>query len=291
MDTPDKNNKNTQEKENKQIPFILKMLHTPPLKKQTIDDYENFPKIQTVFEYAQKCLDNGRFKAAIKSFQDVIKTNPCAAAYNNLALAYMFQSQKEKAHDTFQKAHDLYPNAPLCTYNFATYFYYQNKLDKAISLFTSILKQEESSLDSTGKEEIDVIKKPTLNNLSCALFYQSQDKPETLKKAAEYLEQAHDPEKIYPLILVNLANIYAKQEKYDDAIKFYKQALDEDPLIADAYNGLGFAYCNTNNPDKGIKMFKRALYVDKNCQAALHNLKMLHYAMSQAQSQETPAQK
>ena len=60
----------------------------------------------------------------------------------------------------------------------------------------------------------------------------------------------------------NKGNNFAKQQKYDDAIKAYKDAIKNDANFPNAYANLGICYKKTGEYELAKNSYKKAIELD-----------------------------
>lgn len=68
---------------------------------------------------------------------------------------------------------------------------------------------------------------------------------------------SHDAEEHY-----NLANVYGRQEKFDDAIAEFKKAIEIDPDHVKAHYYLGLAYEKQGKPDEAVAQYNKAIEIN-----------------------------
>jgi tetratricopeptide (TPR) repeat protein len=115
----------------------------------------------------------------------------------------------------------------------------QNKLDEAIEMFNSILKQNEGCYMSLNKLGIIYIKQ---NN--------SEKATECFKKALE-IQPNHAP------AIVNLGNQAQEQGDSQTALYYYREAIDIDESYHMAYYNMAVTYKTMGNLEEYFKYFKQ----------------------------------
>jgi tetratricopeptide (TPR) repeat protein len=89
--------------------------------------------------------------------------------------------------------------------------------------------------------------------LELGLAYQLKGDPQKAQQIFEEVlgknPQTADGQKLLATNQTLLADIYANQKLYGDAIKAYQQALRLEPDLAEAHNNLAWLYATCDNPD------------------------------------------
>lgn len=76
---------------------------------------------------------------------------------------------------------------------------------------------------------------------------------------------------------LNLAILYQKENKLDEALEEYKQAIELDPLNAQSYNNMGMVFYNRGNLSEAIIQYQKALSINSGYDKAHHNLAVAYY--------------
>lgn len=63
--------------------------------------------------------------------------------------------------------------------------------------------------------------------------------------------------------MINLANCYEFQQRFEQAIKWYKYALEVDPIKYEACLGLALCYFKNGNPEDSLKSTERGVEILK----------------------------
>jgi len=165
-----------------------------------------------------------------------------AVTHYELGRAYFDAGNYRLAIPEFSRAVELNPSDPIYRSDLGLAFMFTRNLDEAIKQFEEAIK-------------IDKRYTPAKNNLASAYMLKGD-----LERARILLtEVLNDP--LYPtpqFAYFNLAKIYERQGKIDQAIEHYKLALDVEREYPDAYNNLGFLYLQQGRTDLAISAFSEA---------------------------------
>ena len=99
-------------------------------------------------------------------------------------------------------------------------------------------------------------------------------------KPAQTLEDLHELARTYPdnpLVFEKLGWVYAKEKKWEDAIKNYLKTVELDPERASAYNNLGNIYFTINQRGKAQEYYLKALAINPDLVDAHVNLGISYY--------------
>jgi Flp pilus assembly protein TadD len=165
-----------------------------------------------------------------------------AATHYELGRAYFDAGNYRLAIPEFSKAVELRPSDPIYRSDLGMAFMFNRNLDEAIKQFEEAIK-------------LDKRYTAAKNNLASAYMLKGD-----LEKARMLLtEVLNDP--LYPtphFAYFNIAKIYERQGKIDQAIEHYRLALDVERDYPDAYNNLGFLYLQQGKTDLAISAFSEA---------------------------------
>ena len=100
-------------------------------------------------------------------------------------------------------------------------------------------------------------------------------KSNNLEKAEDYYERAIEI-RIHPYILINLAALKQRLEKYDQAIILLEELIKIQPDNVNAHNNLGSVYLTMEENEKALKHLEDALKLDENFLSALNNISNVH---------------
>ena len=169
-----------------------------------------------------------------------------------LGAAYFNAGDFQRALPEFAKAVELNPSEALYHDALGTALMYNRHLDAAITQF-----QEALRIDPKFSE--------AKNNLGTAYLL----KGDLDQARATFEEVLKDPFYATPqFAYFNLAKIYEREGKTEEAIAEYKRALDIDRDYVDAHNSLGILYLRQKETDLAIEQFTEATRL--NPQVALY---------------------
>jgi tetratricopeptide (TPR) repeat protein len=86
---------------------------------------------------------DGEYDESLKAFEKLIRLDPAAravAAYNKARL-YIYQGMYDKAHEELDKGFKVEPHHPMLKIFRSGVYYYEGKIDEAIDLIASVLKE------------------------------------------------------------------------------------------------------------------------------------------------------
>ncbi len=162
--------------------------------------YENEKSIK----YFTELLD-----ADLTSFKDWFVTKQFI--YSNLAHSYMKLGKTKEAEESFKKAFDKSKTSDLIALKMYERFYCRTgQVDKAISLYTEILK--------TNPEDVN-----SLMNLGTLYI-----KKKEYDKAIEYLQKAHGLNDKIMKILFYIHWAYFKKDDMENSMKYLKKVMEFD---------------------------------------------------------------
>jgi type IV pilus assembly protein PilF len=165
-----------------------------------------------------------------------------AQRHYQLGLAYFKNGNYQQALPEFAKAVELNPSEPTYHESLGVVFMYNGQHEAAISEFQEALRIDPKFIEAK-------------NNLAIAYLNNGD-----LEMARATLEEVlKDPFYATPqFAYFNLARIYEREGKIDDAIREYKRALDIDRDYADAHYNLGVLYFHQGKFELAIEKFTEA---------------------------------
>ena len=200
------------------------------------------------------------YPAAIDTFEDMSKLGPQAESRARLMLidTYRADHQIDKAIDEAKQGLTQTPKDPDLTVRLAILYGEKSQTEAATDLLRGLLKGDDSDqavyltmaeVQETGKKFADA--------------------EHSAEKAEQLSHESADKQSAWLL----LADIYARQRKYDQAEMQYRRVLDANPQNAEGLNDYGYMLA-----DRGVQlpeatsMIERALKVDPNNGAYLDSL-------------------
>jgi len=100
-------------------------------------------------------------------------------------------------------------------------------------------------------------------NLGVASEIKYKDKTEKAEEAYLKVIKLNNDDYSFVRASLNLARIYRKQKKYDDAILLLREAIKKDPKFAPLYNETGLTYFDSGLYNFAINSFEKAIEVEE----------------------------
>jgi len=179
-----------------------------------------------------------------------------AETHYQLGMAYFRVGNFQEAVPEYAKAVELDPAEPIYRDAMGTALMYGNRLDMAIVQFEEALRLDPKFTESR-------------NNLASAYLL----KGDLARARAQLDEVLKDPFYATPqFAYYNLAKIYEREGKIDEAIWEYRRALNIDRDYVDAHNSLGILYLHQGKVDLAIERFTEAARLDPRVAVYQRNL-------------------
>ena len=245
--------------------------------------------------YAESLFDMGRTSEAIPQFAKAVELRPDAFDPRyNLGLAYTRLQQYPLAVTAYQKALALNPENPESLRGLGLAQFHLKHYEEAATVFARLTKAQpaeignwinlSSSLQRKGdeagasaaleealKNAAPGVKSAQARRALAGYYYRKGDTDSLTRAESEYnqsLKEAPDNPEAYN----GLGLIAQKQEKFDEAARFFLRAVALNSAYADAYNNLGVAYESKRSFDLAVDAYKKALHIDPNNALARKNL-------------------
>lgn len=165
-----------------------------------------------------------------------------AETHYQLGTAYFNAGDFQRALPEYAKAVELNPSEALYHDAMGTALMFNRHLDAAIAEFQEALRIDPKFTEAK-------------NNLGTAYLL----KGDLERARATFNDVLRDPFYATPqFAYFNLAKIYEREGKNDEAIAEYKRALDIDRDYVDAHNSLGILYLRQKRADLAIEEFTEA---------------------------------
>jgi tetratricopeptide (TPR) repeat protein len=193
------------------------------------------------------------FDQAILSFDQVIKIEPTAAAYNGRGMAYRYKGDLVHAIADFNQAIALDPKYAHAYNNRGLSYEAKGDLDHAIADYDQTI-----TLDP----------KYFLAYNNRGLSYEAKG---DLDHAIADFDQAIALNPKYPLAYNNRGTAYRAKGDLDRAIADYDQAIALDPKYANAYTSRGNAYYDGKDYDHALADHDQAIAIDPKYAVAYNN--------------------
>jgi Tfp pilus assembly protein PilF len=196
---------------------------------------------------------------AEEALKQVIKINPeYAPAYVQMGLLYNLLKRKGDAVSSFKKALEKNPRQTDALAFLVGISIADKKFDDALQIC-------EKHKEKLGENPADLA---LIDYLEGNTFLAKADS----KKAAELFKKAieKDPNLLAPYIA--LAQIYAREKKYDESIAGYEAVLSKNPKYLAGYMAIGTIYDLKGEGQKAETYYRKALEVKRDFGPAANNL-------------------
>ena len=201
-------------------------------------------------------------KGAEEIYSKVIQADAdYAPAYIQLGLIYNLTNRQAEALKSFNKALELNPQ--------------QTEATGALALVVG-LNLRDKKFDEAMKACEDHKKKVTDSPVSLALIEYLEGNIFLAKKdskaAEDRFKKAIEIEPNNPAPYVALAEIYAREKRFDEAIKEYEGVIAKNPKYLAGYMAVGTIYDQKGDGQKAETYYRKALEIKKNFGPAANNL-------------------
>jgi len=187
----------------------------------------------------------GRPEAAVQYFEDAIRLFPGAlSSHYGLAQVYLRQQRTDSALRELQSCLSLNPKYLPALMDLGHLFASQNRLAESLELFERALQ-----LDSSREEIFSAI----------SVVATLQGYPD---EAIKVLQRAVTKGIAGEITWMNLGNLYAQREDFQQAIRFFSKASVKDPRNTKALLALGICYVRTGELAKGRSSLEQVLRLD-----------------------------
>jgi len=190
---------------------------------------ENFPKkaIQN-YEKALEERQKGRFESAIKLLEDAIKLAPTFFhARNNLGILYQMLKRYPDAEREYKRSHDLNTKSDRPLVNLGSLYIEES----------TIQKTDEAAKGKLLDQALDALEEAVKLNPRSATGYfllgQANYRSDFLEEAETAFKKSHDLDPRLSSARLMLANVYVKQQKWQDVIDNLDEYLKENPKAPD----------------------------------------------------------
>jgi tetratricopeptide (TPR) repeat protein len=196
---------------------------------------------------------------AEEKFKQVIQMSPeYAPAHVQLGLLYNLSKRKDDALASFKKALELNPQQTDALAFIVGIFVGDKKYDDALQMCA---KQKEKVGESPANLAV-------IMYLEGNVFLAKADS----KKAEERFREAIETEPNLLAPYVALAQIYAREKKYDEAIAEYENIVSKNPKYLAGYMAAGAIYDLKGEGKKAETYYRKALAIKKDFAPAANNL-------------------
>jgi len=218
-------------------------------------------QVAEYIDQAMDCIDKGFFQGAIQHLEGALEVCEREDVYNVMGIVYFFMGENEKSFECFDKALDD-PTYWEAYYNVALWFHRSQMNERALEIFDEIIE--------VGKDLRGGILEGAYNNKACMLVEEDR-----YEEAIELLNSVLLLNNKRVESLVNLGNIYYKQNKLQEAKKYYEKALLVNSKCPSAYIGLGVVAFENGELEKARNLFDKSLSISNLSVVAKKNKQLL----------------
>jgi tetratricopeptide (TPR) repeat protein len=244
------------------------------------------PWAELRLERGDVALADRNLDVALAEFQEAVKLDPMyAPGHYRLAMAHKEMGNLEAAADALQEAVRLDPSEVEPIFQLGEVYRLLKRSTQAIRAYLMACDLDPRSFDmrfrlatcyhqsgdleaaiDNYRESINLSPRSAAarSNLGAALAAQGNDY-EAIKAYKESLEC----EGAQPVVLVNLATVYLKQERWTTAQRTLSTALKMDPDLAVAHERIGYALWRVGELEPAAESYRRAIDLDPQNAAAL----------------------
>jgi len=225
-------------------------------------------------------------KAVSELEQAVAKNDKHAQAWALLGNIYKQREDYPKAVEAYEKAAALLPKEAVLWSNLGMSYYRAQRADEALTALERACRLDPKNAEihanlgairrQKGQAEKALVnlrwavklapkEAPYHNNLGLAYRVagsESQDEGKRGKyfaAAVDHFKKAIELDPNQPRYYFNIAVVYRRWEKVDDAIKYYELALQKEPDMVGAWYDLGHMHRLNHDNDKAIDAFSKYL--------------------------------
>jgi tetratricopeptide (TPR) repeat protein len=242
---------------------------------------------------------------------DQARTIVWVALYNNGVTA--IQANKlDDAVASLEKADIVYRKRPSARLTLASIYQNKGQIDKSIAAYKGALEilqgPEQKNLSPQDEKTWKAYEDKAITNLAQLIAYAAENAPEAerprkFSEAAEVYKQVlqRDPQNVRAAL--NLAYIYGRSGKRDDATKIYADILSRSDLADADYFNIGVGLFQADRYAQAAEAFRKAVAANPNSRDAQYNLAQAIFAqtkdledvkekaLSDVKSKGTPAAK
>jgi DNA-binding NtrC family response regulator/Flp pilus assembly protein TadD len=222
----------------------------------------------------------GDFEDALRRFKLAASTEPAnPQVIKDCGHAYLHNGDLVKAIEMYDKAELLGGEFIDAKYNKAIIFMSERRIKEALKLFNEIVEGEVDI--KPGRFYLGLFFNDTNIFLAeCYLYlgviYRELDEHE---RGIEYFQKSLQLNPHQISAHHNLADLYLRMKRYDEAIAKYKEVIEQSPLgeeLVEAHNNLGVAYYATRNLDGAKDQFNWVLQREPGNPIAVRYLNLIY---------------
>ncbi len=239
---------------------------------------------QTRIDKGDAALRSRYMDVALAEFREAVRLDPhYATAHYKLGVAYKQNGDLTQAAESLQEAVRLDPTAEKPVFELGEVYRLLDKLTQAIRAYALACELAPKDFDArfrlatcyhqTGDLEqaasayreairLDDRNPQARSNLGAVLATQGKDY-EAIKAYKESWERDEQP-----IVLVNMATVYLKQERWEIAHRTLSMAIDMDPNCSPAYERLGYCLWREQAYEMAAERYRKAIELDRKNAAA-----------------------
>ena len=221
------------------------------------------PGERSFFQYGLELSEQGLDAPALIAFERVVKRDPSAISFHNLATLYMKQGQPSQAQAAFMRALELQPDYADANNSLGALLAQSGKVPEAIERFRAALQTKPDFPDA-------------LNNLGFALFQTGQ-----IDQAREFYQRALELQPDFPEALNNLGIFFGQRRELDRAETYFRQAVERRPGYGEAANNLALVIAARGDSASAIVLLERLLKENPAFEPAYVTLCRLYFGARQ----------
>lgn len=203
-----------------------------------------------LLDVADVLINHERYEEALSVLQKAMEANPGnREAYFNYVECCQYLHQPQWAMSCLQRWIDEEPYDNEAWMQLGDIHYVQNEYSKAVEAY-------EFSL-AASEPPVNYLLYVRLGEVESLLSHYAKALDWYLKALPELQEELEKSE-----VLACIAGCYERQEKYADAIAFYRKSLLSNPDDAQTYEGLGVCYARNQQWEEAENAFEHALQLN-----------------------------
>jgi len=190
---------------------------------------------------AERHFLEGRWKLAVKEYEDAVRANPTAGALNRLGQAHFYAGDYEAAERAFREALGIEENPESMIYLAMV----EAATDKGkMGALTALAEKYGESALLLRAAGVALLKhndrEGALGNLLSS----------AVKDPRDYMTHFY------------IGLIHERGHRYDEAIEAYKRSIELNPVFAQAINNLGYSYKERRYYTYAIEKYEEAISID-----------------------------
>lgn len=230
---------------------------------------------------ARKAVEAGDYDSALESFRSILAENPTITdAYLGIGEIYIIQEDYERAEPVYARAARLEPRNYDAQYGHGLALQMLGRFVDAVKAYHRALTIDPDSPDANlniatsylqlgrtrsalvfAEKAVDVAPDNGPAHVNLGAIYEqmgrNDDAIDQYILALEILEENRAP------VMLNLVNVLARQNRYQEAINTAENLIRVQPS-ANAYERLGWAYFRLGQYEKSLEAYQNAVRRDPN---------------------------